>query len=43
MAETLIQQTYVEKKADRLIKELGHTESDDEAQIEEVKSAVKLI
>ena len=44
MAETLIQKCYVEKKADRLIKEL-QTESDDgdTSQIEEVKSAVKQI
>ena len=43
MAETLIQKTFVEKKADRLIKEF-QTESDDEtSQIEEVKSAVKQI
>ena len=40
LAENLVQKTYVEKKADRLIKEF-QTESDDEAEIEEVKSAVK--
>ena len=47
MAETLIQQTYIEKKADRIIKELQteKNESDEEieTQIEEVKSAVKQI
>ncbi len=42
MAETLVQKTYAEKKADRLIKEFI-TESDNEAEIEEVKSAVKKI
>ena len=47
MAETLIQQTYIEKKADRIIKEFQteKNESDEEieTQIEEVKSAVKQI
>lgn len=45
MAENLIQKTYVKKKADRLIKEQFRTEDSDEddAQIEEVKSAVKQI
>ena len=42
LAETLVQKTYVEKKADRLIKEF-QTESDDEAEIDQVKSAVKQI
>ena len=42
MAEKIIHSTYVEKKADRLIQEF-QTESDDEAEIEEVKSAVKQV
>ena len=42
MAEKIIHSTYVEKKADRLIQEF-QTESDDQAEIEEVKSAVKQV